>query len=70
MTTAKEIEALRKIVREYGIGWSVEKLVSNIYRELKALGIDATIVNGRYIEISGQQYCFIKSRKNYRWYVR
>ena len=64
---------LENFVNTYGIGISVEKLVSKTYFFLRGIrGSDdgICIINDRYLEIDGTRYQFIKSRKTFSWKVK
>lgn len=61
---------LQEFVDKFGFGISKEVLASKAYREMKMKGHDSCIVNGKYLEVDGQTYQFIKSKKQYRWIVK
>ena len=64
---------LENFVNTYGIGISVEKLVSKVYFFLTSIrGSDdgICVVNDRYLEVDGTTYQFIKSRKTSSWKVK
>lgn len=62
-------ERIQEMVNAYGFGISVEKLAVEIYRKLESEGVDACIVNDRYIEAAGANYQLKKTRSKGHWTV-
>lgn len=61
---------LQEKADEYMLGISKEKLVSKMYREMELDGHECCVMNGKYLIVDGEEFQFIKSRKENRWIVK
>ena len=61
---------LQELIEKFGFGFSVEKLASIAYWEMKGKGHDVCIINDRYLEMDGTTYLFSKSKKHGRWIAK
>lgn len=64
------MEKVQGFVDGYGLGISKEKLVDKVYRFMESQGHSCCEINGKYIGIDNQEFQFIKSRKEDRWFVK
>lgn len=64
------MKALQNFVDNFGLGISKENLITKAYRQLSANGHDCYIINGKYINVDGEDLQLIKSRKEDRWIVK
>ena len=63
-------EKAQGFVNNYGFGISKEKLADKVYRFMESHGHRCYTINGKYIGIDGEEFQFIKSRKEDRWIVK
>ena len=64
------MNALQNFVDKYGLWISKEELIEKAYRQLSVDGHKCYIINDKYINVDGQDFQLIKSRKKDRWIVK
>ena len=69
MTKLEIMEKVQGFVSGWGLGMSKEAMVDKVYRFMEREH-DVCCLNGKYIIIDGNEFQFIKSRKDYCWYVK
>lgn len=70
MNETTVISEIQGFVDYYGLGISKEKLAEKTYRYMDGNGHDCYVLNGKYIGVDGEEFQFIKSRKEGRWIVK
>lgn len=70
MTKTEIKNTIQHYVDNFGLGISKEALVDKVYWFMYNLKYDVCVINGRYLDVNGNEYQFIKSKKNYRWIVK
>ena len=70
MNDTTVISEIQGFVDFFGLGISKEKLAEKTFYFLDKNGHDCWILNGKYIGYDGEEFQFIKSRKEDRWIVK
>jgi len=63
-------ERIQHEADNYNLGMRVEKLVAQIYWNLRAEGINVCLLNERYLTAEGQNFQLLKTAKKGHWTVK
>lgn len=63
------MEKVQGFISKWGLGMSKETMAGKVY-DFMGKDHDVCLLNGKYIIIDGNEFQFIKSRKDDCWYVK
>jgi len=64
------LEKIQNEADKYGFAIKVDQLAVQIYRNLRAEGINVCLLNERYLTAEGRDFQLLKTRKKGRWTVK
>lgn len=64
------LERIQREADKYGFAIKVERLAVQIYRNLRAEGVNVCLLNERYLTAEGRDYQLLKTRKKGCWTVK